>query len=161
MPLRIVTHLPHRVSQRRDAKAIRELLDVAGVPHDAPLGLSLAGLLCKRTQDCRDLFALRGVRTDRVTLVVMAGRSLADDAKAARRMDAVTAGHGRALLTAMSLLIDNSLAPHLPRPTKAPAVRAETQRQAAPAPACEISQLTLRPAPGRAESAYQPELLAA
>lgn len=157
--MRVLTHLPYRVARRRDAKAIAGLLEIAGMTPDAPLGAALADLLGQRTQDCRDLFALRGVRTRRETVLVMAGRALAKDAQASARLDDATAGQGLALLSAISLLIDRSLAPHLPRPAKALAAPVLPQ-PAAPPEMCEITPFPTFIEP-RIEAPWRPERLAA
>ncbi len=63
-------------------------------------------MLCQRVSECRDFFALRGVRPRRPTVLTMAGRSLAADREEIARLDAITPGMGFALLRAISQLIE-------------------------------------------------------
>ena len=127
MPLRTLVHLPYTLAARRDAKAVTGLLQAAGLDLDSPVGHELFEMLHQRTLDCRDFFALRGGCTRRATLLVMAGRSLAEDPIEAARLTALTAGRGRALLSMISLLIEQTLMSQQGLPAQAaPAVRATT-----------------------------------
>ncbi|HEY2358285.1 MAG TPA: hypothetical protein VGH86_12610 [Phenylobacterium sp.] len=106
MSLNALTHLPYRLIARRDARAVAELLDTAEIDRTSPLGVELADVLQRQVMDWRDFFAARGVRMRRSTLMVLTGRSIADDAAAIARLDAVTGKHGRMLLRSFSMLIE-------------------------------------------------------
>ncbi|HEX5264504.1 MAG TPA: hypothetical protein VFW13_13310 [Phenylobacterium sp.] len=106
MSLNALTHLPYRLTARRDARAVAELLDTAEIDRTSPLGVELAELLQRQIMDWRDFFTARGVRMRRSTLMVLTGRSIADDAAAIARLDAVTGRHGRMLLRSFSMLIE-------------------------------------------------------
>ena len=91
---------------RRDARAASKLLIVAGIDRTSALGAEVLAMLCQRISECRDLFVLRGARTSSLTVLQMAGRSLARDAEQAKRLDAIASGRGRSLLQALSDLIE-------------------------------------------------------
>jgi hypothetical protein len=63
-------------------------------------------MFCQRVSECRDLFVLRGAQTNSITVLQMAGRSLANDPEQAKRIDAIASGQGRSLLQALSTLIE-------------------------------------------------------
>jgi hypothetical protein len=91
---------------RQDARAASKLLIIAGIDRTSALGAEVLAMLCQRISECRDLFVLRGARTNSLTVLQMAGRSLARDAEQAKRLDAVVSGRGRSLLQALSSLIE-------------------------------------------------------
>ncbi|HEY2750907.1 hypothetical protein [Phenylobacterium sp.] len=106
MSLNALTHLPHRLAARRDARTVADLLATAGIDISTPLGAELAELLQGQIMDWRDFFAARGVRMRRETLMVLTGRTIADDGVAAARLDKLAGGHGATLLRTFSMLIE-------------------------------------------------------
>jgi hypothetical protein len=100
----LLASLPWRTA-RRDRRAVRTLLNNAEIEHDSALGGELHDMLVERISECRDFFALRGVRTRTPTVLQMAGRSLAADREQAARLEVVVPGYGAPLLNAISQLI--------------------------------------------------------
>lgn len=103
----LLATLPWRTA-RRDRRAVLTLLLNAEIEHDSVLGGELLDMLVERISDCRDFFALRGVRTRTPTALQMAGRSLAADGEQAIRLEAVVPGYGQPLLHAISQLIEKA-----------------------------------------------------
>ena len=101
----LLASLPWRTA-RRDTRAVAKLLDTAELDRQTELGATVEAMLCQRVSECRDFFALRGVRPRRPTVLTMAGRSLASDSEEIARLDAITPGMGFALLRAISQLIE-------------------------------------------------------
>jgi hypothetical protein len=71
-------HLPWRVTRLLDRQALRRKLNVKGSV-DASRSVELERFLVDRAGDARDLFALRGVRTQRRTVFQLMSRSIAAD----------------------------------------------------------------------------------
>jgi hypothetical protein len=90
----------------RDSRAVAKLLATAELDRTTELGATVEAMLCQRVSECRDFFALRGVRPRRPTVLAMAGRSLAADREEIARLDTLTPGMGFALLRAISQLIE-------------------------------------------------------
>jgi hypothetical protein len=103
----LLASLPWRAA-RRDHRAVLLLLTNAEIEHDSALGGELHDMLVERISECRDFFALRGVRTRTPTVLQMAGRSLAADEQQAARLQAVVPGYGGPLLNAISQLIEKA-----------------------------------------------------
>ena len=101
----LLANLPWRATPR-DSRAVTRLLATAELDRTTELGATLEAMLCQRVSECRDFFALRGVRPRRPTVLQMAGRSLAADREEIARLDAITPGMGFALLRAISQLIE-------------------------------------------------------
>lgn len=96
-----------RRTSRRDKRAVAKLLDCAELDRKTELGAKLEAMLCQRVSECRDFFALRGVRARRRTVLQMAGRSLAADREEIARLELITPGKAPALLRALSQLIES------------------------------------------------------
>jgi hypothetical protein len=96
----------HWGTAQRDDRMVAKLLDVAELDRKTELRTQLEAMLCERVSDCRDLFALRGVRPQRPTVLQLAGRSLAADRDQIARINQLTPGMGPALLRAISQLIE-------------------------------------------------------
>ncbi|HEX5264295.1 MAG TPA: hypothetical protein VFW13_12255 [Phenylobacterium sp.] len=96
----------HWRTAQRDDRMVAKLLDVAELDRTTELRAQLEAMLCERVSECRDLFALRGVRPQRPTVLQMAGRSLARDREQIARINQLTPGMGPALLRAISQLIE-------------------------------------------------------
>jgi hypothetical protein len=145
--------MSYRLTVRRDSKAILEVLEAAGLGPDTRLGEELHALVLQRAGDCRDLFALRGVRTRRPTALVMASRTLAADPTEARRLDAMTGGRGGDLLLAVAQLVERTLAPQLRRPAppapRRPAVVAQNPGVVAERAVARDLKIVVSPTEGR------------
>lgn len=96
----------HWRTVQRDDRMVAKLLDVAELDRRTELRIQLEAMLCERVSECRDLFALRGVRPQRPTVLQMAGRSLAADREQIARINSLTPGMGSPLLRAISQLIE-------------------------------------------------------
>ena len=123
MSLRTPLELTPKLTARRDARIVAKILSFAEIGAETDLGLELVSMLSERIADCRDLFALRGVRTRRSTLVLMAARSLARDKSQWARLDALKFVRSAELLTSVAFLVERLLAPEarLPRRMEAKA----------------------------------------
>jgi hypothetical protein len=94
------------LSARQDGQRVAKLLDAAGLERATPLGSEVDAMLRLRISECRDFYALRGVRPRQSTVLQMAGRSLAADREQIARLDALTEGRGALVLHALSRQIE-------------------------------------------------------
>jgi hypothetical protein len=100
-------HFPYRRVRRADDRMVSRLLKVAGLCMESELGIEVDALLRQRMSDCRDLFALRGVRRPRrLTVLRLAGRRLGQDADCVERMASLSVEHGPTLLQAVCVLAE-------------------------------------------------------
>lgn len=74
-------HLPWRVTRLLDRRALRQKLQIKSRV-GASSSRELERFLVDRAGEARDLFALRGVRTQRSTVFQLMSRSVTDDAAA-------------------------------------------------------------------------------
>lgn len=145
-----VLHLPHKFVLRCDRRVVARALSQAGVPAKSALHAALAELFLARLQSWRDFFALRRGPMARRTLLVLAVRSLSEDADAAAALAGLTKGQGQALLRALELFVVTRFAPECRRLVKA----------AAPAPAKPaVAQPVAAPEPEPATPAAEPIVL--
>ena len=79
MALRTPIELMPRTRIRRDAREVAHILGLVGLDPKVGLGLELSTMLAERIQECRDLFALRGVRTKRPALHIVAATQAVPD----------------------------------------------------------------------------------
>ena len=91
---------------RRDMRQTTKLLACADLATSTELGAAVQSMLFERTRECRDLFAARGVNARRLTVLQLAGRSLAADRDQIARIDAIAPGFGQSLLRALSRMIE-------------------------------------------------------
>jgi hypothetical protein len=107
MPFSAVLHLPHLSVRRADDRVVRKLLQLAELPPTTALGLQVESLLRQRMGECRDLFVQRGVkRPKRMTVLRLAGRSIAADAACAAQLPTPSPAHSKMLLRALCVLIE-------------------------------------------------------
>jgi hypothetical protein len=100
-------HYPYRRVRRADDRMVSRLLKVAGLCTESELGVEIDALLRQRMSDCRDLFALRGVRWPRrLTVLRLAACRLGQDADCVERMASLSAEHGPTLLQAVCVLAE-------------------------------------------------------
>lgn len=91
---------------RKDRRQVTRLLAHVDLDPTTELGAALEAMLQARVSECRDFFALRGVRARPLTVMQMAGRSLAADRDQIARLETITPGFGQALLRALSRMIE-------------------------------------------------------
>jgi hypothetical protein len=107
MSLPSFMHFPYRRVRQADDRMVSRLLKVAGLCTESELGAEIDALLRQRMSDCRDLFALRGVRRPRrLTVLRLTGRRLGQDADCVERMASLSAEHGPTLLQAVCVLAE-------------------------------------------------------
>ena len=135
MALRTPIELMPRTRIRRDAREVAHILGLVGLDPKVGLGLELSTMLAERIQECRDLFALRGVRTKRPTAILMAARSLAKDESQWSRPESLDIARTRNLLALIAQLTERVLAPEARVPGSAqvrPALHIVAATQAVP-----------------------------
>jgi hypothetical protein len=126
MPFSAVLHLSYRSVRRADDRVVTKLLQLAELPATTPLGLQVETLLRQRMGECRDLFVQRGVKhPQRMTVLRLAGRSIAADAACAAQLPTPSQAHSKMLLRAICVLIERvgeSGFPAISKPAVQPAI---------------------------------------